>query len=287
VVDDGPSDEIAAFVQAHADERVRLVRHDRNQGVAAARNTGIAAARGELVGFLDDDDLWLPEKLERQVAVFREQGADVVHSLIYVANGEGEVYERSTQRGFELFRDVAAAGYPYFLLLRRSSFQINTFLVRRECIERIGGFDPALPAVDDLDFVHRLRREYEFHLVDEPLVKYCIHDANWSHDKDPGTWVRLARKELEWLRSANPPRGREIEAYLYMQIAQAAWIGSRYRTAVAPALRARLLDSSVISARTVVKYAVGALVPGAALDAIRRRARQSRPPAEPDPWLDL
>src|SRR5207244_975551 len=148
-------------------------------------------------------------------------------------------------------------------------------------------FDPALSAVDDLDFVHRLRRRYEFRLVDEPLTKYCFHETNWSHDKDPQTWVRLARKEFAWLEEASPPGRREIEAYLQMQIAQAAWIGGDYRAAVRPALRARRLDPSVIGGRTVAKYVAAALLPKSRVEAARAKARTTRPPAEPDPWLDL
>jgi len=287
VVDDGPSGAIADFVGGHPDERVRLVRHERNQGVAAARNTGIAASSGAYIGFIDDDDIWLPAKLERQVPLLRDEGADVVHSLVYVANGEGDVYAAATERGFRLFRDVAAAGYPYVWLLRRSSFQIGTFLVRRECIEEIGGFDEALSAVDDLDFVHRLRRRYDFRLVDEPLTKYCFHETNWSHDKDPQTWVRLAHKELAWLGEADPPGRRGIEAYLQMQIAQAAWIGGDYRATMRPALRARRRDPSVISGRTLAKYVAAALLPRSRVDAARAKARTERPAAEPDPWLDL
>jgi glycosyltransferase involved in cell wall biosynthesis len=287
VVDDGPTDAIAALVDGHGDPRVRLVRHGTNQGVAAARNTGISASRGEYVAFLDDDDLWLPTKLERQIEVFETDSADVVHTLVYVADADGAIYEEPSRAGFSLFRDVAAAGYPYDLLLRRSSFFINTFAVRRECIETIGGFDVSLAAVDDLDFVHRLRRVYDFRLVDEPLAKYCFHSTNHSHDKDPGTWVRLAKKELAWVREANPPGRRRIEAYLEMQIAQSAWIGGAYGRTIRPALLARRLDPSVISGRTLTKYAAASCLPSVATDALRRRSRASRVPTVPYPWIDL
>jgi glycosyltransferase involved in cell wall biosynthesis len=287
VVDDGPTDAIAALVSSQPDPRVRLVRHERNRGVAAARNTGIAASRGRWVAFLDDDDLWLPTKLERQLELADRESAAVVHTLVYVADGDGNVYEGPSEAGFALFREVAAAGYPYDWLLRRSSFFINTFLVRRDCIDRVGGFDVSLAAVDDLDFVHRLRRSYDLRLVDEPLAKYCFHAGNHSHDKDPQTWIRLAEKELRWVREADPPERRRIEGYLQMQIAQAAWIGARYRRAVRPALRARRLDPSVISARTVAKYAVAGCLPAGPTNALRRRTRELRLPAEPYPWIDL
>jgi glycosyltransferase involved in cell wall biosynthesis len=287
VVDDGPSEPTADFVRTHPDERVLLRRHDRNRGVSAARNTGIAAARGAYIAFLDDDDIWLPTKLETQLEVARKTGAEVVHTLVYVTDGDGNVFEAPSERGFALFREVAAAEYPYHWLLRRSSFFINTFIVRRECIDRIGGFDEELSALEDLDFVHRLRREYAFHLVDEPLVKYCHHAGTLSSRINPRMWPRVAAKELAWIAQAKPPEQHRIKAYLHRQIAMSAWIASEYRRVVVPALRARRLDPSTIPSRTLAKYVGAACLPRGVVDAARRRARRMRPPAEPDPWLDL
>jgi glycosyltransferase involved in cell wall biosynthesis len=209
VVDDGPSDATARLVGSYRDPRVRLVRHDSNRGVAAARNTGIAASSGRYVAFLDDD-IWLPPKLERQLQLASERGAEVVHTLVYVADGDGNVFAAPSERGFRLFREVAASGYPYDLLLRRSSFFINTFLVRRECVEAVGGFDEELAALEDLDFVHRLRRRYALHLVDEPLVKHCFHGGNVSN-APTRDWPRLAAKELSRLEEADLPERRRVE----------------------------------------------------------------------------
>src|SRR5581483_459914 len=152
VVVDGPSPDLAEFVAGHPDPRVRLVQRETTGGTAAARNSGLEVARGHYVGFLDDDDLWLPTKLERQVPLL-DAGADVVHSLVYVADADGKIYDKSSERGFRLFREVAAAGYPYVWLLRRSSYQISSFLVRRECVDAVGGFDPMLSGIDDIAFV--------------------------------------------------------------------------------------------------------------------------------------
>lgn len=286
VVVDGPSPDVAAFVSSHPDPRVRLVQRERNGGVAAARNSGLEAARGRYVALLDDDDIWLPEKLARQVPLL-DAGADVVHSLVYVSDGDGNVYDAATQRGFRLFREVAAAGYPYVWLLRRSSYQIGTFVIRRARLEEVGGFDADLAPMDDLDLVHRLRRRFPLTLVDEPLSKWCIHGANWSNAMSPEGWTRLARKELAWTRASDPPARREIDAYLYMQIAQSEWIAGRGRAAVAPALRACVLDSSVIDARTLRKYVVAAFLPSPIVRRMRARARVARAQEEPDPWLDL
>jgi glycosyltransferase involved in cell wall biosynthesis len=287
VVDDGPSQEIAELVRAEPDPRVRLVRHAENRGVAAARNTGIAASSGRYVAFLDDDDIWLEAKLERQFAEAERHDHPVVHTLVYVASGSGEIFERPSERGFRLFREVAAAGYPYSWLLRRSSFQINSFLVRRRCIDGIGGFDETLSGVDDLDFVHRLRRAYDLHLLDEPLVKYCFHSENQGNTKDPNLWVRLAHKELARLDEAEPGERRGIEAFLHRQLALAAWIDGRSRDAARPALHAHALDPSVLPRKVLLKYLAGAALPAAAVRMLRARVREARAPAEPDPWLDL
>jgi len=215
VVVDGPSPDVASFVSSHPDPRVRLVQRERNGGVAAARNSGLEAAHGRYVALLDDDDIWLPQKLARQVRLL-DAGADVVHSLVYVADGDGNVYDAPTQRGFRLFREVASAGYPYVWLLRRSSYQIGPFVVRRTCLDEVGGFDAELAPMDDLDLVHRLHRRFPLVLVDEPLSKWCIHGANWSDAMNPEGWTRLARKELEWTRASDPPARRAIDAYLHM-----------------------------------------------------------------------
>ncbi len=67
VVDDGCTDDTPQMLRDLRDPRIRTVRHERSQGVSAARNHGIAEARGEWVAFLDDDDLWAPDKLTQQL----------------------------------------------------------------------------------------------------------------------------------------------------------------------------------------------------------------------------
>ena len=74
VVDDGSTDATAALVSSMGDRRLRLIRHQRPRGVSVARNRGVAEARGRWVAFLDDDDLWAPDKLSRQLAAAERDG---------------------------------------------------------------------------------------------------------------------------------------------------------------------------------------------------------------------
>ena len=105
--------------------------------------------------------------------------------------------------------------------------------------------------------------------------------------KDPTPWIRFGRHELAWIAENDPPDRKSAEAFLFMQIAQAEWIGRKYRSTVAPALRARRRDPSVLSARTLAKYAAAAILPPALVDSARRKTASTRMPAEPDPWVDF
>lgn len=114
VVDDGSTDETRAVVEGFAaeDARVSYVGRE-NGGQAAARNTGLRAARGDLVAFLDADDLWLPGKLEAQLGVLEERGVDLVYSDGYIFSEEGGEWadERfhvlpGEARGAEMFRTL-------------------------------------------------------------------------------------------------------------------------------------------------------------------------------------
>jgi len=80
VVDDASEDDTASWAAAVGDPRLRLVRHASRQGVGAARNSGIAAARGPWVAFLDDDDVWAPDKVNRQLAAAAESGCRWIYT---------------------------------------------------------------------------------------------------------------------------------------------------------------------------------------------------------------
>src|SRR5262245_44206142 len=89
VVDDASTEDIEALVRSIGDDRVRYVRRNSNGGAAAARNTGLAEARGSYIGFQDSDDLWLPDKLSRQLSAF-----ETLPNEIGVVTGGKIVYGR-------------------------------------------------------------------------------------------------------------------------------------------------------------------------------------------------
>lgn len=177
IIDDNHEDsddrrETEAFMARYAeDSRVRYLKHANNQGGSAARNTGVKEAKGEFIAFLDDDDEWLPEKLEHQMALFEQGDADL--GLVYSARmkvddaGETVELEIPSKRGF-IFPDI---------LIRNFIGTTSTVLCRRLALQEVGLFDASLPAAQDFDLYIRLAQRYSVDFVEEPLVKRHVHDG--------------------------------------------------------------------------------------------------------------
>jgi glycosyltransferase involved in cell wall biosynthesis len=162
VVDDGSSDHTVEALAPYA-EQVRLRRRESRGGVSAARNTGIAAARGEWLAFLDSDDLWLPEKLARQMAYLAE------HPERQICQTE-ETWVRRGVRVNQPLTHRKIGGRLFFPSLERCMVSPSAVLLHRRLIELHGGFDEDLPAAEDYELWLRLSWRYEIGLVSEPLV---------------------------------------------------------------------------------------------------------------------
>jgi glycosyltransferase involved in cell wall biosynthesis len=171
VVDDGSADDTAQVVAALADPRVRLVRHDRPRGVSAARNRGVAEAGGAWVAFLDDDDLWAPDKLARQLQAAHQTGRTWVYT------GGVNVDQRLR---------VQAGGPPpppdriVELLGRYNPVPVgaSNVLVHAGTLARAGAFDTQLRRTEDWDMWIRLARLGPPAWVCHPLSAYRMHPAS-------------------------------------------------------------------------------------------------------------
>ncbi len=180
IVDDASTDETEQVVAALNDPRVRYIRHDRNRGAPAARNTGIEAAHGKYVAFQDSDDEWLPEKLEKQMEVFKPgSDADVVYCRMLLERAGSTI----TIPGPEI---TVVQGDVLSQLLAGNFVSTQTLLLRRECLEKVGGFDTRLPRFQDWELVIRLAEAYRFRFVNETLVRAYETPGNISSDDAAG-----------------------------------------------------------------------------------------------------
>jgi glycosyltransferase involved in cell wall biosynthesis len=201
VVDDGSRDDSAAIAQSFPDVRYL---HQENQGHAAAKNTGISAARGELIAFLDADDLWEPGKLTAQVAYLSahpEAGAVVCRQRIFQEPGTtlpAWLEER-------LARDRISGAPPAFIP--------SALLVRRAALNKVGTFNTGYRHGNDSDWFFRARdAEVTVAVVPDVLIARRFHAANLSRETDAmqGDLLRVVkasfdRRRAAALRDGSPP----------------------------------------------------------------------------------
>jgi glycosyltransferase involved in cell wall biosynthesis len=165
VVDDGSTDQTASL----AAELGAKVITRRNGGLSAARNTGIQNAANEWIALLDADDMWAPEKLERQAARIRPKTV-LVYTGIRIFDDLGVREERRAA-------DVVSARK---MLRYRNPITPSTALVRRDMVARDGGFREDIRACEDWEMWVRLDRLGEFEAVVDPLTDYYVYPNSLS-----------------------------------------------------------------------------------------------------------
>jgi glycosyltransferase involved in cell wall biosynthesis len=176
VVDDGSTDDTPRVMGAYAG-RVRAVRQE-NRGVSAARNAGAALASADLLAFLDADDVWLPDKLGAQAALF---AADPSLGLVHCGMEEIDVDGRTlrTQLG-----GMEGRVAEEMLLFRRPVVLGggSGAVVPRALFAELGGFDETLGTSADWDLHHRIARRAAVAFVPRVLLRYRVHGANMHGD---------------------------------------------------------------------------------------------------------
>lgn len=167
VVDDGSSDGTTPHLESQFNEVI--VMRQKNQGVSAARNAGIKAAKGELIAFLDSDDLWLPRKLKRQVAFFNQ------HPTAVICQTE-EIWIRDGRRVNPKRRHQKPTGMIFEPSLALCLVSPSAVMLKRTLLDEVGRFDETLPACEDYDLWLRIAWRYPVHLIrDRLIIKHGGH----------------------------------------------------------------------------------------------------------------
>ena len=262
VVDDGSTDPTSQMVSGNPDHRVRYLRRPVPGGVSEARNAGIAEARGRWIAFLDDDDLWAPTKLARQIEIMAENGRTWSYAGDVMVDGELNI--------------LAGAPPPspdetVSLLERHNSVPggASNVVVEAKALAAVGPFDPALTNSEDWDMWIRLARGGPPDWVCSPLVAISYHDQNAS--RDMASMIR----QLEVVARRYGVRVDRPRHFRW-----AAWHAMlEGRRAEAARLYGRAVAAGDIA--SLGRAAVAVLWPGYAT----RRVRPRDPTHEPDPWI--
>jgi len=206
VVDDGSGEDTVALYRLPG--RARLIVHPHRSGRAAVtRNSGVRAAKGEYVAFLDQDDIWLPEKIERQVGLL-EARPHVALAYCHCTAVDAEL--RPVRRQPKVVCD--APDVSRALIRRRFIKTPSVVCVRRCAIEEVGLFDETISGASDWDFWMRLARSHAFAAMPDRLVLYRTHPEQLhrvGHEVIPGK-VRALEKALRWAEAERPDLVREI-----------------------------------------------------------------------------
>jgi glycosyltransferase involved in cell wall biosynthesis len=233
VIDDGSTDATAEIVRRLAEPRVRLIRHDRNRGAAAARNTGILNARGEWIAFLDSDDEWAADKLLRQVEALSSAAPMTLACVC------GFVLDDRRRRSRSVVSLRGAAGTKEALVWGCAVSPGSTLLVARCVFQTVGNFDDRLKRLEDWDWLMRFSREYSFAVVAEPLA--TIHKS----DNPAGTAIADAvvllreRHRARWYGQSSAA-GRKFDSTLLVEEATGAFYAGDHRWAIRLIMQALL-----------------------------------------------
>ena len=216
-IDDGSSDATLQVLVRYGD-RIQVVTQA-NQGVAAARNRGLGLAQGELIIFLDQDDVMLPDKLRLQVQCFDQASVGIVHSGWRLVNAQGD--RLSDSQPWREMPVLDAAGW-----IRRMPVLFSAMIFRRDWLEQVKGLNPQFKQACDVDLVQRLvLAGCQSAWFPQITVLYRQHDRNDSLN------TRVQAEEC-WLaveqffgRSDIPPEIRQVdrESHYYT----AVWIAWR------------------------------------------------------------
>lgn len=222
VVDDGSPDALGEVVQriAQEDGRVQYFRRE-NAGVSAARNFGYAQSKGDYLAFLDADDVWAPQNLQCKLDRFAEDTAlGLVHSACEEIDGESRPQGRI---------NAGKEGYLLNDLLAWNGTCVpapSSILVKREVLERVGGFDTALSTAADQEFFMRVAQHYKIGAVDAVTWYYRVHGNNMH-----GNIALMERDELRVFQKAQEQQLFENEAFrrycfarMYLILAGSWWV---------------------------------------------------------------
>ena len=166
VVDDGSEDESGEIIRGIADDRLRYIQLKENGGVSKARNYGVSLAEYELIAFQDSDDVWRPDKLEKQIKLFEKYPDSAMVYCAYEFHNNETVYRVPSEKYPKEILDGEI--YPY--LLQNNSIGAPTLLMRKTCFESIGGFDTAYPALEDWDLALKAAKAGRISFADEVLL---------------------------------------------------------------------------------------------------------------------
>ena len=225
ILDDGSSDGTTEFLARFNPWFPCLVLNYSGKERSFLRNAGVAQTTGKLIAFLDDDDEWLPEKLERQVAFFsRYPAAAMTFCQTEAIDSTGARNAAVSEQHRAGYRRELKAGLSYTALAAFTLIFTSSVMVRRHAFEEVRGFRPDIIGAEDWDFYLRMARDHLIVGQPEELVRYRVHEGNSAaggveRSQRVGK-ARIRAAEQHLARLSRVPEDRRARSLLLRAIAQ-------------------------------------------------------------------
>jgi len=194
IIDDGSNDDTKEVLKSYQGN-IRYFYQD-NSGIPTTRNKGIREARGEYIAFLDSDDYWLPEKLERQIECFsKNPHYGMVATRCSSIRPDGRLREKNRP---------GKSGWVLIDLFKANFIRTSSAMIKKECFDKVEMFDESLPECEEYDLWLRIARKYPVGFINDPLTVYTDNPEGVSTDSLVGRLLRLKVLEKDYLKECIP-----------------------------------------------------------------------------------
>jgi glycosyltransferase involved in cell wall biosynthesis len=173
--DDASTDRTEEIARSY-DAKLRYFKGEKSISLGQARNYALGKASGEFIAFLDQDDLWMPQKLEMQIPLFKtDEKIGIVISDSYIFNDTEEIVKQIHRR------KKPPTGYVFKELLKNYFISLETTIIRRVALESLNyWFDERFTMIEEVDLFTRIAYEWKFGYIDKPLGKWRMHKDSWT-----------------------------------------------------------------------------------------------------------
>lgn len=177
VVDDCSTDNSLQVVESFSDERIRIIKHVKNQGLSASRNMGISVAKSDLVTFIDADDLWLPDFLQKMAELIKTFPAAGLYASNYLEQfGEKRIPPKQNLNIRE--GEIGIIDDYFEAAIAQPILWYGSAVVRKSTFEKVGDFDENITLCEDVDFNIRANQQVKFAFYNLPLAIYRVFSQN-------------------------------------------------------------------------------------------------------------
>lgn len=266
VVDDGSTDDTPLRLsQGYAKTGLKYI-YQRNKGKPGARNTGIKFAWGEYIAFLDSDDRWKPEKLEKQASfIGKHRNVGLLYGPVERIDASGNLLVKETEEARKLCRRQHRRSEAYEVLAYQCTIFGSNLVVKRTVLEELNGYDENIKHYEDVDLYLRLALRYPFCYLDEALAQYSRYCGNTEGGDHCRGVVKVAEKHIEAIQNGHfyPAHERVALCFLQLRICRSQYILGNYQTVRTAFWKAmRLHPIASLEARTILHVLISYLPAG-------------------------